>query len=167
MKTKTTIVMCLACATFALVSCDQSGAPNFGTPPNPPAGAVFVAAESTPDSVITEVTVSRSIDDHKVAAKAFSGQWVGPPGWLGSVDKIHEGNGKTTLWLHYTRGGNLLRVASFLVAVELPVNDRMPKRSEQITFTGRIDEIRILEAGPIPEYQIIIRDGRVLTVNGK
>jgi len=118
----------------------------------------------TPEGVMATVWANKRLEDQKAAGATFCNSWISDPGCTGTIEKVHEGGGKTTLWLRYP--ASIIRGGSFLIAVSLKVNDRHSVVSNLITFSGRIDELRVL-AGQVPEYQIIVRDARVLTVNGK
>ncbi|HLP86013.1 MAG TPA: hypothetical protein VK157_16800 [Phycisphaerales bacterium] len=146
--------------------CDKSGAPTWGTHPTPPAGATFLDADNSAEGVIAEVTSHRGEEAQRTAAAAYAGKWIAEPGWRGAIEKIHEGDGKTVFWMRYTTSANPL-TGSFYTALEVPVNDRQPQKAHEITFTGRIEEVRIITAGPAPEYQIIVKDGKVLTGGSK
>jgi len=151
-------------AATLLTACDKSGAPNWGTAPTPPAGASFLDPEFTPESVIADVTSNRGEEAQRTAAATYKDKWIPDPGWRGSIEKIHEGDGKTVFWMRYTTSANPL-TGSFYAALEVPVNDRQPKKVDTITFTGRIHEVQVITAGPTPVYQVLVKDGKVVKVN--
>lgn len=154
------------CSLLLLVACDQGGAPAVGTLPAPPPGAKFLDPGITPESVLAEVMSVRGVDNQREIADGFKDKWIPSPGWEGTIEKLANERGKTFMWFHRP-APTLIGGGSFLVAAELPVNDRDVQMRQVVTFTGRIDDVQVIMAGPIPEFRIIVRDARVLTVDGK
>jgi hypothetical protein len=91
--------------------------------------------------------------------------WIPEPGWLGTVEKMEQKDFSTNVWFSYPAspivGGN------FWVAVEFPGNTREVRTTNNLTFTGRIEKIDIVQPTGAPEVRIVVRNAKILTVNGK
>jgi hypothetical protein len=159
-RSRVGLLLIAIAATGLAGACDELSGPR---PPNPPpANATF--ENSGPDALLAEAMQAVRGTEGSVRVFAVD-RWIAPPGWEGGVEKVHEDGSKTVLWLQ--RPASITMGGSYQIAVELPRNDKDVQMRDQVTFTGQIEKVQISYAAPVPDIKIVIREGNVLTKNGK
>jgi len=148
---------------LALARCEEAGPPPSVTPP---AGATLLNPEVTPEMIVASVLSVKGEAAKKAAAAQWVDQWIVSPGWFGSIERLSEEQGRTVAWLKYSASAMI--GGSFLVGVDVAeAGGRDLTNARQIEFTGRIEKIEYGMAGPILEFKIVVRNGRILKADGK
>jgi hypothetical protein len=156
-------VLLSACGVM-IGACEQS-APAGSTSSTPPADAKYIEEGIEPVGVASSVWSQKGDDARKKAAEQWAGLWIPAPGWEGTVEKLEYTDGGTNVWFSYAAmpqmGGN------FWVAAEFPGNTREIREAQSLEFTGRIEKVELLRPAGTLQVRIVVRNAKILTVNGK
>ncbi|MBC7770936.1 MAG: hypothetical protein H7210_00440 [Pyrinomonadaceae bacterium] len=146
-----------------LAACEEAGPPPSTVPP---ADARFLEPEYEPMMIVNSVLAAKGDEKKRAAAAQWADLWIAEPGWFGAIDRLSEEKGRTVAWIKYT--GSPIMGGSFLVGVDVvDPNGRELKAGREIEFTGRIEKVEYGMVGPIPEFKIVVRNGKILKLGGK
>jgi len=144
---------------LSLAACEEG---SDGPPPSstPPAGARLLDADVTPESIVSSVMAAKGEEKRLAAAAQWADQWITGEGWYGTIEKFGEENGRPTIWFKHS--ASPIIGGSFWVGVEVVDCKKDVRTLRDLSFTGRIEKVKIQTGGPFPEVQISIRNGKVL-----
>jgi len=156
-----TILNWVFCSVILLVclGCEEGGGSSASTPVVPPAGAVFLDAGTEPEHVMHRAIAANRGKKGSVTSE-YIGQWVPPEGWAGVVEEVNLQHGGTTIGMYHSSAGMI--GGGFWVLAVVPSTETGLQKGDQIVVQGKISEIQIMAAGPIPTYRIILDPTRIL-----
>jgi hypothetical protein len=129
----------------------------------PVEGVAMMTVEQTPLVLVSEVASIRNKDQRKQAGTMYAGVWSPPEGWQGAVKELTQESGGLAIRIFNPTGASTLASGYWLIAIT-PEPPEGLKAGDVVRFQGQIDRIDEIMNGLVPEFRIVLRNCRVLSV---
>ncbi len=150
----------LCAGVLVMAACEQTVPEGNTVSTTPPAGARFIEAEFGPEAMASTVWSVKGDSARQKAADQWAEMWIPEPGWLGTVEKLEEKDSSTNVWFSYPAPP--MAGGSFWVAVEFPGLTEKLSPARDVSFTGRIEKVEVLQPAGMPEIRIIVRNAKMI-----